>query len=66
MFVVGKNVKGGQYGTPSSLTDLMPDGNLQYTMDFRRVYASMIEGWLQHPDSAAILRDKFETLPLFA
>lgn len=66
MFVVGKNVKGGQYGTPSSLTDLMPDGNLKYTMDFRRVYASMIEGWLQHPDSAAILRDKFETLPLFA
>ena len=66
MFVVGKNVKGGQYGTRSSLTDLMPDGNLKYTMDFRRVYASMIEGWLQHPDSAAILREKFETLPLFA
>jgi uncharacterized protein (DUF1501 family) len=66
MFVVGKNVKGGQYGTRSSLTNLMPDGNLNYTMDFRRVYASMIEGWLQHPDSAAILREKFETLPLFA
>ena len=66
MFVVGKNVKGGQYGTRSSLTGLMPDGNLNYTMDFRRVYASMIEGWLQHPDSAAILREKFETLPLFA
>lgn len=66
MFMVGKNVKGGQYGTPSSLTGLMPDGNLQYTTDFRRVYATMIEGWLQHPDSAAILRDKFETFPVFA
>lgn len=66
MFVVGKNVKGGHYGAPSSLTELMPDGNLQYTTDFRRVYATMIDGWLQHPDSASILRDKFETFPIFA
>lgn len=65
MFLAGKNVKGGQYGTRSSLTQLMPDGNLEYTVDFRRVYATMIEGWLQHKDSAAILRDKFETFPIF-
>ena len=65
MFVAGKNVKGGHYGTPSSLTKLMPDGNLEYTVDFRRVYATMIEGWLQHKDSASILRDKFETFPIF-
>ena len=65
MFVVGKSVKGGQYGKRSSLTDLMPDGNLQYSVDFRRVYATMIEGWLQHKDSAAILRDTFETFPIF-
>jgi uncharacterized protein (DUF1501 family) len=65
MYLVGKNVKGGQYGTRSSLTQLMPDGNLEYTVDFRRVYATMIEGWLQHKDSAAILRDKFETFPVF-
>lgn len=66
MYIVGKGVKGGQYGTPSSLTELMPDGNLQYSMDFRRVYATMIEGFLGHTDSASILRDKFETLPVFA
>lgn len=66
MFAVGKSVKGGHYGAPSSLTDLMADGNLKYTVDFRRVYATMIEGWLQHHDSAAILRDKFETFPIFA
>ena len=65
MFIAGKNVKGGHYGAPSSLTKLMPDGNLEYTVDFRRVYATMIEGWLQHKDSAAILRDKFETFPIF-
>lgn len=66
MFMVGKNVKGGHYGTPASLTELMPDGNLQYTTDFRRVYATMIEGWLQHKDSAAVLREQFETFPVFA
>lgn len=65
MFAVGKNVKGGQYGTRSSLTDLMPDGNLQFTTDFRRVYATMIEGWLQHKNSADILRGEFETFPIF-
>ena len=66
MFIVGKTIRGGHYGTPSSLTALMPDGNLQYTTDFRRVYATMIEGWLKHPDSAAVLREKFETFPVFA
>ncbi|HMN37783.1 MAG TPA: DUF1501 domain-containing protein [Hyphomicrobium sp.] len=66
MFVVGKSVRGGHYGAPSSLTRLMPDGNLEYTTDFRRVYATMIEGWLHHSDSASILRDKFQTFPLFA
>ncbi len=65
MFIAGKNLKGGHYGAPSSLTKLMPDGNLEYTVDFRRVYATMIEGWLQHKDSASILRDKFETFPIF-
>ncbi len=65
MFIVGKTVRGGHYGTPSSLTELMADGNLQYTTDFRRVYATMIEGWLQHANSASILRDKFETFPVF-
>lgn len=66
MFVIGKPVKGGHYGQRSSLTDLMPDGNLQYTTDFRRVYATMIEGFLQHGDSEAILRGKFDTFPVFA
>ncbi len=66
MYVVGKHVKGGHYGKPSSLTELMPDGNLQFTADFRRVYATVIEGWLQHSNSADVLREKFETFPIFA
>lgn len=66
MFMAGKTVRGGHYGVRSSLTDLMPDGNLMFGTDFRRVYATMIEGWLQHQDSAAILRGKFDTFPVFA
>ncbi|MCE2540848.1 MAG: DUF1501 domain-containing protein [Acidobacteria bacterium] len=38
-FVLGGGVKGGQYGKPVSLTDLVLGDNLQYTTDFRRVYA---------------------------
>jgi uncharacterized protein (DUF1501 family) len=65
MFVVGKPVKGGHYGTPSSLTELDEGDNLIYTTDFRRVYASMIEGWLGHPESAAVLNGQFEPFELF-
>lgn len=66
MFVVGKPVKGGHYGTPSSLTELDDGDNLIFTTDFRQVYASVIEGWLGYPDAADILNDRFETLPMFA
>ncbi len=66
MFVVGKPVKGGHYGTPSSLTELDDGDNLIFTTDFRRVYASVIEGWLGYPDAADILNGRFDTLPMFA
>ena len=46
MFVAGKQVKGGHYGTVPSLTKLDAGDNLVYTTDFRRVYATMISGWL--------------------
>src|SRR5919197_3648390 len=46
MFVVGKTVKGGHYGRRPSLTELDAGDNLVYTTDFRRVHASVIEGWL--------------------
>src|SRR5499433_1810069 len=46
MFVAGKQVKGGHYGTIPSLTKLDDGDNLVYTTDFRRVYATMISSWL--------------------
>lgn len=66
MFVVGRPVKGGHYGTPSSLTALDDGDNLIFTTDFRQVYASVIEGWLGYPDAADILNGRFDTLPMFA
>jgi uncharacterized protein (DUF1501 family) len=65
MFVAGKQVRGGHYGTPSSLTKLDAGDNLIYSADFRRVYASMISGWLGLKDAKSVLKGDFETFPLF-
>ena len=65
MFVVGKNVKGGHYGKIPSLTELDEGDNLVYTTDFRRVYATMISGWLGFKDTRTILYGDFETFAMF-
>jgi uncharacterized protein (DUF1501 family) len=65
MYVIGASVRGGQYGTIPSLTQLDAGDNLIHTTDFRRVYASVIEGWLG-ADATPILRGKFESFPMFA
>jgi uncharacterized protein (DUF1501 family) len=46
LFVAGQPVKGGLYGEYPSLTDL-DQGDLKYTVDFRSVYATVIEDWLK-------------------
>jgi uncharacterized protein (DUF1501 family) len=63
-FVIGNGVKGGLYGTPPSLTNLVLGDNLENTVDFRRVYATLIEGWLG-VDSTKVLGRKFETIGMF-
>lgn len=67
MFVAGKQVKGGQYGTIPSLTKLDVGDNLVYTTDFRRVYATMIAGWLglKAEDTREVLKGDFERFDLF-
>lgn len=65
MYVIGKQVKGGHYGDIPSLTDLDQGGNLKYTTDFRRVYATLIEGWLRQPDSKGLLAGDFKPFPIF-
>ena len=66
MFVAGNKVKGGHYGDLPSLTDLDDGDNLVYTTDFRRVYATMIEGWLGLPDAGEVLNGNFESFDMFA
>jgi uncharacterized protein (DUF1501 family) len=62
VFVVGASVKGGFYGDPPSLSDLN-DGDLKFTTDFRRVYASILGGTLGL-DPVAVLGKAFEPIPL--
>jgi uncharacterized protein (DUF1501 family) len=65
MFVIGKPVKGGHYGLVPSLTDLTEGDNLRHTTDFRRVYATVTEGWLGYPDTQVLLGEDFAPLPMF-
>ncbi|HWQ39470.1 MAG TPA: DUF1501 domain-containing protein [Burkholderiales bacterium] len=65
MYLIGKRVKGGHYGSVPSLTALDEGDNLVFTTDFRRVYATVIEGWLG-ADSAQVLRGRFEPFPVFS
>ena len=64
-FVLGGGITGGQYSRPPSLTELVHGDNLQYTTDFRRVYATLIEEFLGYPRSEDVLGKKFQTLGMF-
>ena len=66
MFVTGKRIKGGHYGTIPSLTRLDDGDNLVFTTDFRRVYATMISGWLGFKNTEAVLNGSFDTFDMFA
>jgi uncharacterized protein (DUF1501 family) len=65
MFIAGKPVRGGQYGTPPDLAARTADDNLVHSTDFRRVYATVAQGWLGLPDTSAVLRGRFESFPVF-
>lgn len=60
LFAITPAGKGGRYGQMPSLTDL-DDGDLKFTTDFRRVYATLLEGWLGVP-AEAVLGGKYEAL----
>ena len=64
MFIVGNKVKAGLLGTYPSLApaDLF-QGDIKYTVDFRNVYAGVLENWLK-TKSAPILGRQFEPLQL--
>jgi uncharacterized protein (DUF1501 family) len=62
VFLAGPSVKGGLQGTMPSLTDL-EQGEPKMTTDFRRIWTTLLDRWLNCPGEA-ILGEKFEHLPL--
>jgi len=64
-FIIGKPIHGGHYGGVPSLTDL-EQGNLKFTTDYRRIYATLIRGWMGHNEVGNILKKEFDPLPVFA
>jgi uncharacterized protein (DUF1501 family) len=62
MFVLGSSIQQGLVGKHPSLTNL-DQGDLKYLIDFRSVYASVLQNWLETP-SKPILGDQFPTLSI--
>jgi uncharacterized protein (DUF1501 family) len=62
MFVMGSSIQQGLVSPHPSMRDL-DQGDLKYVVDFRSVYASILQNWLETP-SKPILGDQFALLPL--
>ncbi|BCX48713.1 hypothetical protein HAHE_26210 [Haloferula helveola] len=56
LFVAGAPVKGGIYGEHPSLTDL-DRGDLKFNVDFRSVYATVLEDWLRTKSQPVLKAD---------
>jgi uncharacterized protein (DUF1501 family) len=63
VFAFGGKVKAGLHGTAPNLVDLDPLGDLIHKIDFRQVYAGVLQGWL-NADPEKVLLGRFEPLPL--
>ncbi|MEI8383486.1 MAG: DUF1501 domain-containing protein [Planctomycetota bacterium] len=62
LFAVTPSERSGLHGKYPSLTDLT-DGDLKFNIDFRSVYATMLDKWLEIP-SAGILGGEFSPIPI--
>lgn len=64
MFILGEKVKAGLLGKYPSLApgDLF-EGDIKYNVDFRSVYASVLETWLK-TKSVPVLGRQFQLLPI--
>ena len=62
VFVMGKNLnQQGLYNNLPNLEDLDKNGNLKYKIDFREIYATILDKWLE-VDDLAILNKSFSKL----
>lgn len=62
VFLAGRAVKGGLLGDHADLSQL-EDGDLKVQIDFRQVYATILDKWLNVP-SRDVLGVSFDTLPI--
>ncbi len=62
MFAVGSPVIGGRFGQTPSLTALDETSNMKHTVDFRSVYATVLDSWLE-VDADGILGAGYERIP---
>lgn len=62
VFLLGGAVKSGLHGPYPDLRDLA-DGDPKFAIDFRRVYATLLDNWLGVP-SAKVLAGDFEKMAL--
>jgi uncharacterized protein (DUF1501 family) len=53
--------KAGLIGKHPSLTDLDKEGDMKFHTDFRSVYATLLESWLEFP-AEKVLGAKFEKM----
>ena len=65
MFILGDPVLGGIYRERPDLGYLYDD-NLFFATDYRRVYATVLERWLEAPADAILGTSEFEPIPLLA
>lgn len=56
VFLFGDRLKGGLHGEPPDLADLV-DGDVKHKIDFRQVYASLLDNWLGTPSRPILGRD---------
>lgn len=63
-FVIGDSVKGGLYGEYPSLEDnKLLEGDLHFNNDFRSLYSSLLEDWMDL-DAKPIVNGSFEKMAL--
>lgn len=63
MFLFGPACGQAVVGKHPSLTDLDSGGDLKFSVDFRSVYATILQKWLETP-SKPILGNQFNSLPV--
>jgi len=64
-FALGGRVKGGFYGAAPNLAQLSSDGNPGYALDFRNVYATVLDRWWS-VDSREALGGRFAPVAYLA